>query len=864
MPAPIDFSTLAGWVRIFARVTGGEYHPTGQWQEQSDWDCTSVKIGSGDRVSTAELQYSRERALYETGFTPPSIYPDVLFAIAWQNSPTAIPIMLFEGVPGTLNRGVSGTPGNSHDTGSLALQSSSVAWADHPESQIYGRFMPRVPEGTSNGTVINDPSLPCVFNDGGRPNRSVRTCADTKIGSTNIFQPADRLDSHYFTFDDGWDIYEKDNEASTRRARYWTYGQAIAYVLHRYCFAVSGAVLRNGVRMKFGAPPTTTPGPNDSDTLWGAIIGPNRADPFFKREALGELYEGDVNPPPETLFDPRPARLLRAKCSSLSIQGMNAIEALNVLFRGAGLGTWVDQYVTFSSVSAPPPENLESTMRAWSPGGKLASPDGIGDIYTPKLEPPFTSMYSSFGVARTAADIFSRNNVETIDQNSDAGQIVNTPIIVAGPTRYEITAQLRPGWRPLHHVAFGLWDNVNPANTIPNGGGSNPPVNELDAAIADGPPALMWWQANPEQAQSAIPGNILDRVKALAKRLHARGPDSSMFYDIGRKWVIPTDLSYPTPIYGRENITGVPWFWKTYKPADFSAQTDGTVGAENWITEAIPEAATWPSRRMEFLPCLSADASGRSVGIKVDVSFDSGVTWTPWNAFRVIPGELAIHLGYESPFEIQNPRLPNFSNPNEGNWYQTGGNYYYAYIHHKFRVRITAAIEAPSALTVKTVGDFITGTSPRSRVFNRQNRYGHTELRSQFKTRVTDDITALAAYNDTTLNANNKLLFYKRRDDTVPMTAEGYRTQALLGDWQQSNMLTIPWLETSVRPGAAVPYVEEMAGGDTSTRQLDFRSFATEFDMCPHVAGVVYTFARGGIRTSLLLNDWRTMAEVRG
>lgn len=824
-----------------------------------------MEVGTADRVSTATLTYSRDRVLRDPLAQAPNIYQDVLFCIAWQSSPTAIPILLFEGSPSTLDRGVSGTPGNSYDTGGIKLQSSAVMWADHPDIQIIGRYMPRVPNGATDGTVVLDHSLPCVFNAGGKPNRSVRTALDTKIGSTNVFDAADQLDSHYFTADDGFDIYDKNGEISTRRARYWTYGQAIAYVLHSYCCdpkAPAAPVLANSVRLYFGAPPGVNPtDPKDSETAWGAIIGPNRATPYYKLEAFGERYEGDVSPPPETLFDPRPARLLRAKCNDISIQGMNAIEALNVLFRAAGMGVWVDQYTPFTSVNAPPPEHYVHTVRTWSPGGKLAANEGVGEIFVPRLEPPYTSAYTSFGIPRSAFDIFTKNNVEALDQNADVSQIVNTPIIVCGPTRYEITAQLRPGWRPLHHPSFGLFDNVNPAATIPNGTG-NPPISELDAAMADGAPAFLWWQANPEANQSAIPGPVTERIKALSKRLHARGPDANPFFDIGRKWIIPTDFSYPTPVYKRENITGIPWFWKTYKPADFAAQTDGSPGAENWITEAIPEAATWSHRRMEFLPCLTADNTGRTIGMRVEVSFDRGVNWTVWNAFRVIPGELAIYLMYEGPYEVQNPRLPQHGQPSEGNWFRTQGNLYNAYVHHNFRVRITAAIEAHSAKTVVTIPDYISQTAPRARAYNRQTRYGHSEMRSQFKTRVTDDITALATYDATTLDPNKKLLFYKAQDDTIPARAEGFRTQALIGSWAQSNMIVIPWLEYSVRPGQAVPYIEESSGGNTASRQLDFRSEATEFTLCPHVAGIVYTFAQGGIRTQLMLADWRTMSEA--
>ena len=67
----------------------------------------------------------------------------------------------------------------------------------------------------------------------------------------------------------------------------------------------------------------------------------------------------------------------------------------------------------------------------------------------------------------------------------------------------------------------------------------------------------------------------------------------------------------------------------------------------------------------------------------------------------------------------------------------------------------------------------------------------------------------------------------------------------------------VPWIEIDARPGKVVPHVE----GREST--LDFKTFAAgqSATLAPHIAGVVYTFGRGGFRTECALEDWRDMIE---
>ena len=125
--------------------------------------------------------------------------------------------------------------------------------------------------------------------------------------------------------------------------------------------------------------------------------------------------------------------------------------------------------------------------------------------------------------------------------------------------------------------------------------------------------------------------------------------------DVFRKWVLNESGSYSNEPYNLERF-------------DFSS-----INSEDFFLV----------RSRRFLPCLSTDLNGESLGIVVEVSFDSGSTWRQFpGAIRMLSDECGIYLADDA--------LP--------------VDYFQSALEHKVQLRVTATVQADRHISAETAG----------------------------------------------------------------------------------------------------------------------------------------------------------------
>lgn len=854
MPAPTDISQVTGTSRVYVRQQAQL-----PWVLDFFWIARSVELGSNDRISAATVEFNRSEWLGEGAIIPePVLNQDSMFLIAWQQeqgNPAAK--IMFVGTVSDLHRTEGGAIGGSVSTGIVPLKHVVDLWSSDVNRQVAGAVFARLPfTPPAGGSLVQDTSQPVHFNAGGKPNRSIRRAAQM-VGAFTA-PPMDVVaEAHYFVTPDGFDY---DSQTQNRlKARYWTYAQAINYLLWFHADvrdADNGSSIANDTRLVFGQP-------IGIDTGTGIIYDEIRT--FIDIEASGETYELVGPPPPlPNEFSTHIQDLLTAKMPDLDVTGINVWDALVTVVRRAGLGIYLDSLQDFADIDIPPePADVQHKVKIWAPGGAL-NHSNPGPIFTPRLE----KYFSDVTTPRTGASVVNDNQVADLDVHYDYNQIVTRPAVQRAPTLYEITAELRPLWRPVHPSLTtslepgAYFDNI--VLTAVDGQGNL----HVDIAEAEAGAVFRVGNTNPEDDQAVgLSIDIIRRMRYLASCLNSAGDFGKIFYDVGRKWGLPCDRRYPNNVFARANVVQIPATWKDYSPVNFNEQVAGLQFMTNPIDavaidpEALPGASgaeTWPHRARRFLPCLIADPSGQSPGVIVELSFNSGDTWFPFDSITVADDETAIWLNYKNPMDVRPPKPGVDSNAND---------LVTAFLRHKFRVRITATIEGSDQTTMVAPQFNIPNTRERVRIYRRQDRYRRHVVISQFKDETTADPSDLIDQNDwaAILNppappANPKRWFFRPVDDSVAMRDFLLAAQVYLADPKVSGVVpTIPWVETDVHPGMVVPFVDDAgAGGGSIDRNLDFQTSPSPTDvLAPHVVSVLWTMEAGNFTTQVVVTDWR-------
>lgn len=840
MPLPTDLSGRSGkFVTYFART------PSDPLVKDDRWITRSVQLGARNRISTASIEFDRTRYL-ESGSTiqRPMVFQDSRFAVAWQDPGQNGGTLLFDGFVGGQPRDETGTAGASQSTESVSPVDAVNTWAQAIESQITGAHFAKI--ANSMGEIVLDESMPVVFNPDGLANRSVETTENTNVFTMLNPQPT----AHYFTTPDGWDYYL--NGAQTRKARYWTFSQAIAYVLWWWCGVTNGtAVNRNNVNLKFG---TDLALPNPTDNLiWSTV------SPHILEEVPGEVYEGDGGPfpPAPTDFDVSPQRLLTAKVPGIDVTGMNAIEALRTLCEAAGLGFYADCRQGFGNIDAPP-SPIDHFIYVWTPGGSLNA-DGVGEVFVPALDP-----HGADHSALTALEIAQRNTLEGVQMHHDYVGLVNAPVVRRQPTRYEITMELRPLWRPIHP---SLTQGGDPHNAYIDNVDSNtsiePGTTEEDQALSDGWNALFLDVTNPTKLFNIDVASINKPIAFIARALNSKGDLGQQYHDVLRKWGVPTDWRYPNNVYARSSVA--PSEYQDYTPINFNDMdgvlTNPITSAQTGFSEG---AESWPQRARPFLPLLVGDSSGQNPSPIVEISLNGGVQWFQFDAITTSATESALWLNFTNPFHVTSPE-PTFDgdvNP------ERRPNLFDAYIKHQLRVRVTCTIEGSDPTTIVQTFPLVTDNLCRAQVFKRGPRYSRNVVHSKFKDQTTPDANQLADLNDNTnLDGTNTMWwFFRPTDDEAAMRSDGDRIRAYYGDRKVSGNMTAYYIDLVVSPGMVVPRIHEPAIlQGVIPREYEFEtSTDNNVKLAPHVAGVIYTMGENNLKTTIMLEDWRSLPGLAG
>ena len=261
----------------------------------------------------------------------------------------------------------------------------------------------------------------------------------------------------------------------------------------------------------------------------------------------------------------------------------------------------------------------------------------------------------------------------------DIGPVVNRPLGIGSPHRFEFTAELVPGW---------LDSDLEPGGKVD--------LFLTEARLQD----------------------LTDKnSKDFYKYYHPRG--SSFRRDVGRKWVLNESGLYSDPV---AHDRGMPFDFSDVVPSDY-------------IRDDSNRRLYAPFNR-QLLPCLTVDKDDlSSVGVKVEFSLDSGSSW------QVLPAAIA-SLNDECGIYVVEPNLAEMVDESEAlitggplngvqlNYFtslcddslssrvfKTGG--------WKTRVRVTASVQMDQRLHIQPEPTSIYG-SPfhHSRIFDFSEKYG--------------------------------------------------------------------------------------------------------------------------------------------
>ena len=455
-------------------------------------------------------------------------------------------------------------------------------------------------------------------------------------------------------------------------------------------------------------------------------------------------------------------RRLLGTPDTFGAEGANLVEALAALAAECGI------HVTAETINDG--GHPVSRMRIWSAGdGEVKDlPLAWGGQY-----PDGSRRFEAS--ALSAAEVYAANVIERAVIAWDHRLVVNAPIVIGGIKHYEMTLPLVPGW---------------------------PPETDLDNVASANRPAAKALALTPDEITAY--GEGVEDV-TWYKRYHKYGTDFEDYCNVARLWVLNEDGRFDGTTYNRNAP------FDDYGPFDFS-----TVA-----TDAVTTAGAWSRRVRELMNTITVGEDGERYGVYVQVSFDSGNTWSePFGSVRVRFNPTGIYFDVTNPTSITPPGVA----PEEQNLW-------YAIIDQTFRVRVTALIESDDRLVADRAPDDseTPALCTTSRVVCRPAQY-HLESRS-------GTTNALANVNPDATDIGV--------DDTEAAWALADRIALNERDGRVLMAPAIPWLETSLSVGDCLAGV----GG----RGLSFGSRVSRRFSGPSVLGKRFRLSNARLETELVL-----------
>ncbi|HUT12910.1 MAG TPA: hypothetical protein VMY42_20610, partial [Thermoguttaceae bacterium] len=445
--------------------------------------------------------------------------------------------------------------------------------------------------------VVEVRSEPCTFNRGGRGNRAAAPITVT-IG-----------DEDYLIH-----IFAADNDPD---AQTWTFAQALRYLVFFHMFeshACEGTI-------------RDLPGPVRDGNV------------FSSTQDLATLSLDDRPGAPVAEADAYKYAML-GEPRELACDGLNLPEALILLADSAGARFRV---------------KLESQTEADEAGNDYETGLPVNRLYFsargagPEKELHKEADFNDRGL--DAADLVGKTNVKDLSISVDYSDIVSNPVFVGDVRRYEITAELVPGWKPNSHL-----DNVAEENV----------EDELEFA------ELHWYAGTPDELQS----------DPWYTYFHKAGGDFELYAHIGRCWVLNETGRYRADDYARTIGPFNADRYAPFEPSDCQI-TDRVIDDQGNPEVVDVETGAWVRKPRPLQPCFAADELKRSMGIWVDFSFDHGVH------FHHIPEVRILNLGDEAGIYIDSDDLTKIVREKD----EEGMHFWEAMLKGEARVRVTAVID---------------------------------------------------------------------------------------------------------------------------------------------------------------------------
>ncbi len=367
------------------------------------------------------------------------------------------------------------------------------------------RFGPWDPEKSAT-LARNVSALPAIFNAQGLPNRTATAFPVDKAGG----QPV-----HLFT------------EDNAPEAKFWTFAQALRYVVIFYVFQSDGV----------------SPDEFLLDTKSLAEIEP-------PSDRTGGLSSTDPI-----------VRLLTARVNDLSITSTNAEEAIAAITESAGLHYEIPIRAISGGVDwfLRVFEAIEDSGSVSARRGRRMGKPKLFDI---AREAPFSD-----GTGRSDRDVAIANRAAQVDLTIDRRGI-NRSIFLGGDQLFEVTLLLRPGWMPTDKL------DVTEAMIDADETDQTRACKILTMKRA----AMKFWRD--EFSQFDANG----QPKPDLSVYHGNNPDHASVADVGRLWIFPDDWRWFNAD-GTSDYERIGWSKALYSP--YFNEADPEVGPPDFANATL-------------------------------------------------------------------------------------------------------------------------------------------------------------------------------------------------------------------------------------------------------------------------------------